>query len=173
MSTELSPKLEMYLKTIYQLSNAPDHAPDGSVRVKDIANAMELTMPSVSEALKTLKSRGLVLHETYGGVRLSTQGRRLGEDVNNRFLILRRFLTEVLQVSPTTADVEACEIEHVVGQDTLMRLTGYLHFLEHCQRDMAGLMEHFHEYLQNYLNGSPCNECELHDGERCAADTRN
>jgi len=68
----LSPHMEMYLKTI--LSLEPSDA--SGVRVKEIAHALGVTKPSVSEALRLLTARGLVVHPSYGAVSLSARGRR-------------------------------------------------------------------------------------------------
>ncbi len=156
MNQGLSPKLEMYLKTIHQLTeSAGEGADPRQVLVKDIARAMEVTMPSVSEAISTLKGRGLVLHEAYGAVRLTAKGARLGREINERFVILRRFLIDVLRVSPTIADLEACEIEHVVGKDTLRRLNTYLEFMLRSGRESKGALDEFHVYLENHLRGVP------------------
>lgn len=156
MSKKLSSNMEMYLKTIFRLGD------DGQpVRVKAIADTMGVTMPSVSEALRTLRTKGLVLHSSYGEVRLSAAGRRVAEGVNDRFEVLQRFLVEVLQVDEAVAEHEACEIEHVVGKDTFQRLTGFLDFLGTCRKDLSELMAHFHQFLEWRLNGETCPECEL------------
>ncbi|MDH3215630.1 MAG: metal-dependent transcriptional regulator [Candidatus Krumholzibacteria bacterium] len=154
MGKKLSSNMEMYLKTILRLGQD-----DQPVRVKAIAESLEITMPSVSEALRTLKSKGLVLHPSYGEVKLSARGARLAEGINNRFVVLQRFLAEVLKVDEKTAEHEACEIEHVLGADTFMRLTAYLDFLSNCQKDLSDIVEHFHEYLEWRLAGEACPVC--------------
>ena len=148
--------MEMYLKTMLRLDE------DGQpVRVKTIAESLGITMPSVSEALHTLKSKGLVLHPSYGEVRLSARGRRVAVGVNDRFEVLQRFLVEVLKVDERVAEHEACEIEHVVGKDTFERLTAYLDFLGTCRMDLSEMMNHFHQFLEWRLAGEKCPECEL------------
>ena len=146
--------MEMYLKTILQLGE--DNSP---VRVKAIAESLGITMPSVSEALSTLKTRGLVLHPSYGEVKLSARGRRLAEGIHDRFEVLQRFLVEVLRVDERVARHEACEIEHVLGSDTFQRLTAYLDFLTNCEKDLSGIIDHFHEYLEWRLAGEACPDC--------------
>lgn len=156
MTKSLSPNMEMYLKTILRLGRS-----DEPVRVKAIAEALGVTMPSVSEAMRSLKARGLVLHPSYGEVRLSARGRRTAAAVNERFEVLRRFFTDVLQVDEQTAGRDACEIEHVVGPDTLRRLTAFLDYMTRCRMDVSAVIEHFHEYLQWRLAGDFCRECEV------------
>ena len=153
--SKLTPSMEMYLKTVLRLS-----AYGKPVRVKDIADSLGVKAPSVSEALNNLKSKGLVLHPSYGEVKLSARGRRVAEGVNERFEVLQRFLVEVLQVDEKIADHEACEIEHVVGQGTFDRLTMFLDFLENCDQNITEVVGHFHEYLAWRLKGERCPVCE-------------
>jgi DtxR family Mn-dependent transcriptional regulator len=129
--------------------------------VKAIAESLSVTMPSVSEALRTLRSKGLVLHTSYGEVELSARGREVAEEINDRFKVLQRFLVEVLKVDEGVAEEEACEIEHVVGSDTFERLTAYLYFLNHCQKDLTNIVEHFHEFLEWRLAGEACPVCGM------------
>jgi len=156
MNKELSPNMEMYLKTILQLG-----AGNNPVRVKAIAESMGVTMPSVSEALTSLKAKGLVLHASYGEVNLSARGRRFAEAINDRFKVLQRFLVEVLRVDEGVAEAEACEIEHVLGADTFERLTAYVDFLNYCQMDLTAIVDHFHEYLEWRLRGETCPVCGI------------
>ena len=156
MGKKLSSNMEMYLKTVLRLGE--DSKP---VRVKAIAESLGITMPSVSEALRTLKSKGLVLHPSYGEVKLSARGRRLAVGINDRFEVLQRFLVDVLKVDEGIAEAEACEIEHVLGPDTFQRLTVYLDFLNNCQKDLSAIVEHFHEYLEWRLAGETCPVCGM------------
>jgi DtxR family transcriptional regulator, Mn-dependent transcriptional regulator len=161
MSEKLSESLEMYLKTILRLGENTE-----SVRVKAIAESLGITMPSVSEALRTLKTKGLVRHPSYGEVKLSPKGRKLAVGINDRFELLRRFLIEVLKVDENVAEREACEIEHVLGPDTFRRLTAYVDFLSSCQQDLSAIMDHFHEYLELRLAGEKCPVCGLPEPSR-------
>lgn len=156
MTKSLSSNMEMYLKTILRLG--VDGQP---VHVKAIAESLAVTMPSVSEALRSLKARGLVLHPSYGAVQLSARGRKLAEAVNSRFEVLQKFFVDVLQLNPRTAARDACEIEHVMGPETLVRLTAFLDYMQHCRMDISGMMEHFHEYLELRMAGEHCHDCEL------------
>ena len=79
MSKSLTPNMEMYLKTIFEIDNAGDRA-----RVKAIAERLGVTMPSVSGAVENLQKRGLVQHTPYGDVRLTTKGRRVAREVKER-----------------------------------------------------------------------------------------
>jgi len=156
MTKPLSSNMEMYLKTILRLG-----ADGRPVHVKAIAESLGVTMPSVSEALRSLKARGLVLHPSYGAVQLSARGRKLAEAINRRFEVLQKFFVDVLQLNPHAAARDACEIEHVMGPETLERLMAFLDYMQHCRMDISAMIEHFHEYLDLRLAGEHCRDCEL------------
>lgn len=156
MTKPLSSNMEMYLKTIFRLG-----ADGEAVRVKAIAESLGVTMPSVSEALRSLKARGLVLHASYGAVQLSARGRKVADAINSRYEVLQKFFVEVLQLDPRTAARDACEIEHVMGPETLGRLTAFLDYMQHCRMDISAMIEHFHEYLELRMAGEHCRDCEL------------
>ena len=156
MVHDLSPNMEMYLKTILQL--AVEGEP---VRVKAIAQAMGVTMPSVSQALRALKSKGLVSHSSYGAVGLTRTGVGVARAVRERYQVLQRFLIDVLGVEEKVAAEEACQIEHVLRAETMRRLSAFLEFMTHCRMDVESVIEHFHEYLQYRQAGERCPDCEL------------
>lgn len=156
MNTNLSPNMEMYLKTILRLGRS-----DEPVRVKAIAESLGVKMPSVSGALRQLKAKGLVLHTAYGAVRLSARGQRAAGSVNQRYEVLRRFFSDVLNLDARAADRDACEIEHVVSPDTMRRLAAFLDYMTRCRMDVDQVIRHFHEYLGWREAGELCKDCEL------------
>ena len=144
MTKHLSPNMEMYLKTILRLD-----PPDGSgVRAKEIAASLGVTRPSVSEALRSLTARGLVVHPSYGAVRLSARGRRAATSVNHRFEVLRKFFAEILQVQEKIASRDACEIEHVVGAETLRQLTAFVEYATRTGETVNPIVSEFEKFLQ-------------------------
>jgi Mn-dependent DtxR family transcriptional regulator len=137
--------MEMYLKTILRLD-----PPDGSgVRVTEIAESLGVTKPSVSEALRSLTARGLVVHPAYGVVRLSARGRRAATEIAHRFDVLRRFFAEILRVDERLAARDACEIEHVIGAQTLRRLAAFVVYATRRGADTSPVVAGFEKYLVN------------------------
>jgi DtxR family Mn-dependent transcriptional regulator len=118
---DISASLEDYLEAIYLLSRK-----DEEVRVAEIADALGFSKPSVSEALTTLESKGLVEHEKYRGVRLTPEGKELAKQIYDRHKVLSIFLTRILGVPPARAAVEACRIEHTISNDTYERLRRFV-----------------------------------------------
>lgn len=147
-SEKLSPSMEMYLKTILRLEQG-----GSSVRVKAIAESLGVTMPSVSEAIRTLTAKGLVDHSSYGEVALSEDGRRAAANVRERYELVRRFLSEMLRVEAGAAEREACEIEHVVGEMSLTRLAAFVEWMHFHRSDIGDCLAQFHTYLDALENG--------------------
>ena len=112
---------ERYLETIYEIESA-----GAEVRVKDIATALGVSNPSVSEMVDRLVEEGLVTHDKYRHIALSAKGRRIAKGLDKKHEVLRRFFVNVLGVDEAVADRDACEIEHVISDETLDRLVGYL-----------------------------------------------
>ena len=75
----LSPSMEDYLEAIYNLKVRSEIA-----RVKDIARAMNVKMPSVTGALRSLAEKGLVKLEPYENVELTDEGVDLARAVAHR-----------------------------------------------------------------------------------------
>ena len=117
----VSSSMEDYLETIHILETRM-----GSVRVKDIADEMGITMPSVSGAIKNLEKRGLVAHPRYDLIVLTDTGSRIAEAVYERHRVIKSFLTNVLGLDENVAEQDACRIEHNISDTTLEHLTRFL-----------------------------------------------
>jgi DtxR family transcriptional regulator, Mn-dependent transcriptional regulator len=117
----ISPNMEDYLETIHRVK-----VERGSVRVKDIADRLSISKPSVSAAMKTLEKQGYVSHSKYDLVDLTPEGLRVAENVYRRHRILLRFLTEMLGLDGEIAEADACRMEHGVSQTTLEGLARFV-----------------------------------------------
>jgi DtxR family Mn-dependent transcriptional regulator len=164
MHKPLTPNMEMYLKTIYEIADG-----GGEPRVKAIADRLGVKMPSVTGALETLCARGLVTHDRYGDARLTVRGRRVAREVKNRNDLIHRFLLEVLKLPPATASRDACVLEHVVSPVTLDRLAAFLEFLRVCDRGADETIAHFAHWLECGEHHTACGECgKRPERRRCA-----
>ena len=121
MNVKLSPNMENYLETIHLLQME-----NGYVRVKDIAGMMEITMPSVSSAMKTLEKQGLVQHPRYDHIMLTPRGRTIAEELCRRHRLIKDFLSRVLGLDHEIAERDACVIEHVISPETVEGLSRFL-----------------------------------------------
>jgi Mn-dependent DtxR family transcriptional regulator len=121
MPDSLSASKEDYLETILDFSVS-----SGLVRSIDIARSLGVSRASVNKTLGVLKESGLVEHEHYGDVKLTDRGIKLARQVRARHNTLKLFLTEVLGVTPDTAEADACRMEHAISRETATRFEEYL-----------------------------------------------
>lgn len=121
MGKPLSTNMEDYLRTIHVLKTRR-----GSVRVKDIAENLGITMPSVCSALKNLEGQGLVNHERYDRVILTGKGERVAADMVYRHRVIRDFLHDVLGIDHSIAEKDACGMEHSISPETLQSLIQFM-----------------------------------------------
>lgn len=121
---ELSRAGEDYLEAIFRISL---EGPEGAaVRSVDVAEQLGVSKASVNKALSSLKEAGMVEQNRYGRVTLTERGREYAAVVWRAHRAIRTFLQSDLGVAPEVADKEACLMEHVLSEDTMERLIGYL-----------------------------------------------
>lgn len=121
MDIKLTQSMEDYLKAILSLENER-----GSVRVKDIAGKLDITMPSVSSALKNLEKQDLVCHPRYDLVVLTSQGSQIARDIYYCHQVIKDFLSQVLGLDAEIAERDACGMEHAISQETFESLARFL-----------------------------------------------
>ncbi len=117
----LTSSMEDYLEVVLNLSEKVD-----VVRITDIANELNITKASVTQAIGTLKKMGLIIQDRYGPVYLSSTGKEHAAKVRYRHRTLRTFLVEVLGVSYKIAEKDACLMEHVLSPHTMEKLVEFL-----------------------------------------------
>lgn len=152
---DLSPSLEHYLRSIYDLQ-----VEKGYARVTDISESLGVAKPAVSSALKTLRSIGLVDHRVYESVLLTEEGMKRAMSVSGKYAILLEFLIDVLGVDKEQAFVDACLMEHYVSGTSSDRLIDLLRFFE--ERKNQGLLEDFHAFRRSCESETNCPDCSFH-----------
>lgn len=155
--TGLSASLEDYLQAVFRIQAAKQAA-----RPTDIAVAVGVNNSSVTGALRTLSSRGLVNYAPYDVITLTAEGRRVAEEIVRRHDVLIRFFTDVLKADADEAEATACRVEHVISADILDRMVRFVEFLELCPR--AG-REWIREFWDRCGRGDAFEACET-----CAAE---
>jgi DtxR family Mn-dependent transcriptional regulator len=145
--------MEDYLEAIFELEGEKRF-----VRVKDIAQRMDVKMPTVTSMLKTLRDRKLAHYEKYEYVELTKKGVTVGEEMHRRHGILRDFLSQVLKIEYTTADEDACKMEHALSPETLDSLTDFMAFIKDCPRAGDNWLQNFEEYREKGLRPDVCTE---------------
>ncbi len=106
---QIKESAEMYLETIYTLG-----LQGGGVRAVDVAAQLEYSKPSVSVAMKNLRTNGYVDITSEGFLTLTEKGKQIAEMIYERHMVLAAFLT-ALGVDEKTATEDACRMEHVIS----------------------------------------------------------
>ncbi|MDC7227988.1 MAG: metal-dependent transcriptional regulator [Spirochaetales bacterium] len=114
----LSHSLEDYLEAILILETKNRVA-----RVRDIAAHLDVQMPSVTGAVKSLRDKGLVDYEKNSFICLTEEGKKTAEEIFNKHSVLVEFLENVLLLSHEKAVAQACNIEHVIDSETATRFS--------------------------------------------------
>lgn len=109
---EIRQSSEDYLEAILMLQNRK-----GIVRSIDIAEELSVTKPSVSVAMKKLRTNGYIEMDEYGFISLKETGREIAERMYERHTYLTKWLT-TMGVDPDIAADDACKIEHVISAET-------------------------------------------------------
>ncbi len=121
---QLSKSEEGYVETIYDLIQEFGYA-----RVADIAHALNVKPPSVTNMLQKLDEQNFVTYKRYRGVVLTTKGRQLAEKLEKRHHALKEFLV-MIGVSEENAEKDACEIEHKINRETVEKLARFVEFVQ-------------------------------------------
>ena len=107
---------ENYLEAILVLQNRK-----GTVRSVDIANELSFSKPSVSVAMKNLRTNGYIEVDKEGFITLLDKGREIADKIYERHTLLSTWLVR-MGVSPEVAAEDACRMEHVISAETFERL---------------------------------------------------
>jgi len=137
----ISSSLEDYLEAIAEIIEANGHA-----HTKDIAEKLEVTMPSVSSALQSLSARGLINYRTHFPVKLTSLGAKRAAVIRLRHQALKRFFSELLQLDPEEADGAACRVEHVISETVMARMVSLYEAVNE-REDCEGLRNYLAETM--------------------------
>ena len=93
----------------------------GMVRSVDVARHMEVSKPSVSHAVTTLKEGGFLTMDDDFFLHLTDLGRQVAEQTYEKHRFFTDLLTEA-GVDPALAERDACRMEHVISQESFEHL---------------------------------------------------
>ena len=114
---ELTENVEMYLKYIYLLSQQ-NH---GAAKTGEISYYLKVAPSSVTEMLERLQKDRYVKYKKYQGATLTKKGANVAVKILRRHCTMEYFLVD-LGVPAGRSHDEACEMEHVLSDDTTHRL---------------------------------------------------
>lgn len=125
----LSDATQDYLKAIYRLEKE-----DGDVSPSLLAEALGVSLPSVTSMVKKLAVRRLVSHEPYVSIALTPAGERQALEVVRHHRLLETFLRRNLGFDLATVHDEADRLEHAISpefEEKIDRLLGRPRFDPH------------------------------------------
>src|SRR5882762_3814761 len=109
----LTSAVEDYANAIYALETREDAAVSNNA----LAERLGVTPASASSMVKKLAALGLVRHEPYRGVRLTSEGLKVALEVLRHHRLLERYLAEELGVPWDRVHDEAEVLEHVLSEE--------------------------------------------------------
>jgi len=116
--------VENYLKAIFQLSARLKA--EEKVKPKLIANHLDVSLPSVTSMMKSLRDCYLVHYESYQGVRLTEEGEKKALRVLRKHRLVEMFLVETLDFPWSEVHAEAELLEHAISDRLETYIAQYL-----------------------------------------------
>jgi DtxR family Mn-dependent transcriptional regulator len=113
----VTPAMQDYLKAIYHLQDGT-----GLVTAQRMAEALDISSPSVTNMVKRLHELGLARHTRYHGVELTESGQQVALEVIRHHRLLELYLVDVLGFPWDEAHVEAECLEHYVSEEMEERI---------------------------------------------------
>lgn len=103
---------ENYLEVILMLSKKKP-----VVRSVDIANELGFKKPSISIAMKNLRSLEYITVTPEGYIYLTPEGLKIANGIFEKHQIITQALINI-GVSASNAETDACRIEHIISDET-------------------------------------------------------
>ncbi len=107
---------EEYLEALYKLSAQNEKE---EVKTGEIAEAMGVAPPSVTEVLTGLDEDGFVEYIPYKGARLTEKGKEEGKRIVRTHRVLEVFLVEYFSMDGEAIHEKACEMEHIFDMEMI------------------------------------------------------
>lgn len=114
---------EDYLEAIFIQINR-----NGACRSTDVAAQLGFSKPSASIALKKLEDEGYI--ERYDGrILLTEKGKEIARKTYDKHSFFKQWLI-MAGVDDKVAEEEACQMEHIISEDSFDKITAYLKKLD-------------------------------------------
>lgn len=115
---------ENYLKVIYHLSQTEDEG----ISTNSIAQKIDTKASSVTDMIKKLKDKDLILHEKYKGVFITEKGLHKAKMIIRKHRLWEVFLVEKLHFNWDEVHDVAEELEHIQSEKLINALDAFLGF---------------------------------------------
>ena len=111
---------EDYLEAILMIKKR-----SGNVRSIDVARELSFSKPSVSVAMKTLKTSNYITVDENGFINLTEAGQEIADKIYERHTFLTNWLTS-LGVDPEVAAEDACKMEHAISSESFSAIKKFV-----------------------------------------------
>jgi Mn-dependent DtxR family transcriptional regulator len=115
---------ENYLETIRILS-----LKGSKVRSIDIVNELEYSKPSVSVAMKNLRTKGYIVMDAEGYITLTEAEQKIADTMYERHIAISDWLI-FLGVDKKTAVHDACKMEHIISEKSFLAIKNHIEILK-------------------------------------------
>ena len=111
---------EDYLEAILMIKKR-----SGNVRSIDVARELSFSKPSVSVAMKNLKTSNYITVDENGFINLTEAGQEIADKIYERHTFLTNWLTSI-GVDPEIAAEDACKMEHAISSESFSAIKKYV-----------------------------------------------
>lgn len=111
---------EDYLEAILMIKKR-----SGNVRSIDVARELSFSKPSVSVAMKNLKTSNYITVDENGFINLTEAGQEIADKIYERHTFLTNWLTS-LGVDPEIAAEDACKMEHAISSESFSAIKKFV-----------------------------------------------
>lgn len=94
---------------------------ESAVRSIDLVRYMGYSKPSISHAVSVLRDGGFLTMDADGFLHLTDIGVEVAEKIYERHCFFREQLIAA-GIDEKTAELEACQMEHAISEDSFLRL---------------------------------------------------
>lgn len=109
----MNTSVEEYMEALYTLTQDGKRA-----STTEISHRLNITPASVTEMLKKLAEKGYIEYSPYQGATLTPDGFKFAEKMARKHRLLERFLYDFLKLGKDKVHEQACEMEHVLNDET-------------------------------------------------------
>ena len=140
---KISASLEDYLEAIYLIIEEKQ-----AVKAVEVARFLNVGRSSVTEALKSLASKGLVNYGRYDVLTLTPSGEKIAEKVIKKHKILYNFFKNVLNLNEEEENQNDCKIEHIISEHAFNKFTKYIEFNEKYSKNNEEYFKNLKDFME-------------------------
>ena len=137
----MSEKEEDYLKVIYKIVSKR-----GFARPIEIAEALGVKPASVTDMLKKLQEKDLIIYEKYRGILITSGGEKIAKKLLHRSEILIKFF-KIFGVQENNAEKIAHHVEHYIEDSSFQKIEKFVEFMDSFGENPKWL-EHFRKFIE-------------------------